>query len=209
MIEISEHSLDESFLAHKKLKILDLGACLGEFSSGIKKFFDIEVAVLVEANPTNFKKINQSDNFIILNEAVFHKDDEEYILFNEDVQSPYNGSIIFNHFQASIIVHKIKTTTLKKLISLFHLNDGEYIDILKIDIEGGEYELLLNSSKEELSKFKQITIEFHDFINPELRKLNDIVISKIQSFGFELKSCKPASFGHGSNHYDTLFINKN
>lgn len=209
MIEISEHTLDASLLENKNIKILDLGACLGDFSHKLEDLFKISKAVLVEANPTNFNKIKKIENFIILNKAVFHDESIEYVSFNEDLDSPVNGSIIFDHFKDSMVTHKIKTTTLKELISLFDLEENEKVDILKIDIEGGEYDLLMNASKEDLLKFKQVTIEFHDFIDPSLRPLNQIIINKLESFGFILKSSKPAFFRHGSNHYDALFINEN
>ena len=209
MIEISEHTLDDTLLQNKKIKILDLGACLGNFSYELEKLFEVSKAILVEANPTNFNKIRKSNNFIILNNAVFHDENIDYISFNEDLESPVNGSIIFDHFKNSMVTHQVKTITLNKLISLFDLEENEYIDILKIDIEGGEYDLLTNASKEDLLKFKQITIEFHDFIDPSLRNLNEVIINKLESFGFVLKSSKPALFRYGSNHYDTLFVNQN
>ena len=77
MIVISEHTLDTSLLEDKNLKILDLGACRGEFSYGIKEVYNISKAVLVEACPTNFNKIKQSKNFISLNKAVYHDPNEE------------------------------------------------------------------------------------------------------------------------------------
>jgi hypothetical protein len=39
---------------------------------------------------------------------------------------------------------------------------------LKMDIEGGEYPWILNLSQEQLSKFKQIVIEFHDINDDRL-----------------------------------------
>jgi len=209
MLTISEHTLDNSLFEEKGLKILDLGACLGEFSYGMKNLHHVSKAVLVEANPTNFNKIKKSSNFINLNKAVYHDSNKDCIEFNEDTESPYNGSIVFNHFKESMVTHKIKTITLEDLILLFNLKENEKIDILKIDIEGGEYDLLLNSKEETMKKFKQISIEFHDFINPSLRDLNKEIINKLKSFGFTLVSSKPAYFRYGSNHYDTLFINKN
>ena len=79
--------------------------------------------------------------------------------------------------------------------------------ILKIDIEGGEYDLLLNAEEKDLKKFKQLTIEFHDFVNPNLRIINSIIINKLTSMGFSLISSKPAHFRYGSDHYDVLLIN--
>lgn len=48
-----------------------------------------------------------------------------------------------------------KTANLSKLIALYNNI------FLKMDIEGAEYPWLLSLSKEQLQKFKQITIEFH------------------------------------------------
>lgn len=208
MITISEHTLDESLLKDKDLKIIDLGACLGEFSLGVNEQFKIQQSILVEANPTNFCKIKNKDNFILLNQAIVHDAKQEYVSFNEDESSPYNGSIVFDYFSESMKVHKIETTTLKKLINMFDLQPNELIDILKIDIEGAEYDLLLNAEEKDLKKFKQLTIEFHDFINPNLRAINSIIINKLTSMGFSLISSKPAHFRCGSNHYDVLLINE-
>lgn len=206
MIVISEHTLDESLLQDRDLKIIDLGACLGEFSIELSKKFNLKTSILVEANPTNFAKIQKQDNFLLLNQAIVHDSQQEYVSFNEDESSPYNGSIVFDYFSESMKVHKIATTTLKKLINIFELQNNELIDILKIDIEGAEYDLLLNADEEDLKKFKQITIEFHDFVNPNLRIMNSIIINKLTSIGFSLISSKPAYFRYGSNHYDVLLI---
>jgi FkbM family methyltransferase len=207
MITISEHTLDESLLKDKDLKIIDLGACLGEFSSEVNEKFKIQQSILVEANPTNFCKIKKQDNFILLNQAIVHNAEQEYVSFNEDESSPYNGSIVFDYFSESMKVHKIQTTTLKKLVNMMDLQPNELIDILKIDIEGGEYDLLLNAEEKDLKKFKQLTIEFHDFVNPNLRIINSIIINKLTSMGFSLISSKPAHFRYGSDHYDVLLIN--
>lgn len=70
----------------------------------------------------------------------------------------------------------------KTLHDLF--NENGHLDadkmILKIDIEGFEYELIHNSHIEDLSKFAQIVIEFHDvtsytnlLIKPVLEKINE------------------------------------
>lgn len=44
----------------------------------------------------------------------------------------------------------------------------EQVDLCKVDIEGAEIEMLLGASKQTLLKMQQITIEFHDFLDPAL-----------------------------------------
>ena len=54
---------------------------------------------------------------------------------------------------------KVNVTTLEEIIS-FHFADQE-IDVLKIDVEGDEYKILLSTPKEALEKIRVITMEFH------------------------------------------------
>ena len=208
MIIISEHSLDEKFLIDKELNIIDLGACLGEFSLEVSQKFNLKKSILVEANPTNFNQIPIRENFTILNKIATYSEPSEFKIFNEDTASPYNGSAVFNHFSATAKQHLIETVSLKKLIKELDLNENEYVDILKIDIEGGEYELLINEDDETLSRFKQITVEFHDFIDPTLRHLNTLIETRLINLGFSVEAKNPAYFRYGSHHYDVLFLKK-
>jgi FkbM family methyltransferase len=198
---IKEHSFFDDFLSDKNI-IIDLGACRGEFSSEFMKHYPTHKCILVEANPTNFRYLPNDDKIIKYMNLISTKNDEE-ITFYEDPKSPYNGSKMFNYFNG--IEHKIKTITLDKIISE---NNIDYIDLLKIDIEGSEYELLENLSMSTLEKVKQITIEFHDFIDPSLKNRTEIIVKKIEDFGFKSIS-KPIKYMYDSNHYDVLFYKKN
>jgi hypothetical protein len=51
---------------------------------------------------------------------------------------------------------------------------------------------------------KQITVEFHDFVNPELKENTNRIIKRIESFGFNRIS-KPIIHMHNSENYDVLF----
>ena len=50
----------------------------------------------------------------------------------------------------------VKTMTLDSV-----LRDFESVDLLKMDIEGGEYEVLYGSAPETLRKIRRITLEYH------------------------------------------------
>ncbi|MBI2587382.1 FkbM family methyltransferase, partial [Candidatus Amesbacteria bacterium] len=58
---------------------------------------------------------------------------------------------------------EIITTTLEKLISD---NKLAVIDLLKIDVEGSEYEIILSASDRTLKKIRRIIMEYHDHIGP-------------------------------------------
>lgn len=195
--EIKEHTFFEELLKNE-LTVIDLGACRGEFINEIDNMYNVKKAILVEPNPTNFNQLINKENYVLYNNLISHNEGE-IITFWEDPNSPYNGSTIFNYFNG--IKHEITSITLEKIIED---NNIEYIDILKIDIEGSEYELLENIDSGILDKVCQITVEFHDFIDPNLKLKTKQILSRIESFGFERIS-KPITYKFNSEDYDVLF----
>lgn len=199
-IVIKEHTLIEDFLVGKKINIIDLGACRGEFTSEINNNYDVNMAILVEPCITNFKRLPFSDNFKNLNRAIVG-DGRERVIFNEDFSSPYNGSLVFNDFQ-NIGKYEIPTIRLKELIDI--INTDDLIDVLKIDIEGTEYELFDKLEDDLLLKFKQITVEFHDFLDKEYSPLNLKIEKRMIDLGFCVEK-NGIEYLQGSDYYDTLF----
>jgi FkbM family methyltransferase len=195
--EVKEHSFyDDKF--NSEIVVVDLGACRGEFINEIDKLYKVKKAILVEANPTNFKVLSARENYVLYNKAISDKDGEIFD-FAEDVNSPYNGSFVFNYFNG--IIHKIETISLEKIIEE---NNLSHIDLLKIDIEGAEFKVLPNLEKKVYDKISQISVEFHDFIDPSYKQLTTSIVNYIESFGFKRIS-KPISYMNGSEHYDVLF----
>ena len=60
----------------------------------------------------------------------------------------------------------------------------EWIDLLKIDIEGAEIELLEGLDKETFARIGEMTVEFHDFLRPSDRPRVAKVVAKIRDNGF-------------------------
>lgn len=200
---IKEHSIFSDFLEDKEITVIDLGSCMGEFINEINSLFKIKKAILVEPNRKNFELLPRNDNFILLNKAAYSKNGE-YLSFTRDIDSPYNGSLIFDNFNNSEKYH-IETVSLASLIDLM---DEKYdIDLLKIDIEGAEYDLLLNSSDSELLKFKQITVEFHDFLDSKYKEKNKLIEKRMIDLGFDVLK-NGTVYMLGSDYYDTLFTKK-
>jgi FkbM family methyltransferase len=65
------------------------------------------------------------------------------------------------------------------------LNSHSFIDVLKIDIEGFEYEVLENCFAERIP-IKQICVEFHDFFPDITRAQTRKMIRAIESHGYDL-----------------------
>jgi hypothetical protein len=64
-----------------------------------------------------------------------------------------------------------------------------------------------NISDEVYSKIKQITIEFHDFIDVNLKVKTENIINKLELLGFNRIS-KPIRYMNNSDNYDVLFYKK-
>jgi hypothetical protein len=69
-----------------------------------------------------------------------------------------------------------------------------------MDIEGAELDVLSDCTDEELTKIKQITIEFHDFLYPEQRPVVIAVFERLRRLGFI-----PMRFSMDNS--DALFLN--
>ena len=65
------------------------------------------------------------------------------------------------------------------------INGHDSIDLLKIDIEGFEYEVLESCLKEGI-RIKQICVEFHDFFPDIPKAKTKAAIRALQSHGFDL-----------------------
>jgi FkbM family methyltransferase len=195
--EIKEHTFFDDYF-RKEINVVDLGACRGEFINEINSLYSVKKAILVEANPTNFSQLKDLPNYVLYNKAISSKDNET-IEFFEDPTSPYNGSKDFNYFNG--IKHSIKTISLETLCKE---NNIDFIDILKIDIEGAEYDILENTPDSFFDKIGQITVEFHDFVDPELKPRTIEIVKRMNNLGFS-HIAKPINHMYGSDYYDVLF----
>jgi FkbM family methyltransferase len=82
-------------------------------------------------------------------------------------------------FESNILFETVRLEDLRKILNVTH------IDVLKIDIEGSEYAVLQNLSRN-FSLPKQICVEFHDrfykILTPRSRKTH----KHLKSIGYEL-----------------------
>ena len=195
-IVITEHTLFSNLL-NDEIVVIDLGACTGEFTNKLSEQHKIKKAILVEASFKSFNKIEKKENYIIYNNLISTKDNEIHSFY--EYENPYLGSSVFYYPDAK--EHKVESRTLK---SIMNENSIDYVDILKIDIEGSEYDVLESIDKETYSKIRQITVEFHDFIDPSLKNRNENVIKYLNSLGFKHKS-RSITFMNNSDHFDVIF----
>jgi FkbM family methyltransferase len=191
---IMEHTFFDD-LFRKKINIIDLGACKGEFSLNLNEMYNVDKIIMVEAGPENFKSLPHSDKLKIYNRVISSKPNMDYN-FYEDPNSPYNGSVMFNKF--THVTHVIKSITLEEI---FYENNLDFVDIIKIDIEGAEYDLLSNTPDFVFDKIGQITVEFHEFLDSSLKRETNLIKERMKKLGFECTSKNLHSF----ENYDVVF----
>jgi FkbM family methyltransferase len=106
-----------------------------------------------------------------------------------------SGSLMQQHVnvqQDTIKSYNCKVVTLSALLSEINIID---VEILKLDIEGAEYELLSNITQIELQPFRQLFIEFHHHALPQYtEKDTRNIVAKIKTFGFNSFSIDDHNF---------------
>lgn len=100
-----------------------------------------------------------------------------------------SGSLMDDHTNVKrdeTISYEVPAVTLRSLLDKIGVNS---VDILKLDIEGAEYQLLGNIRPEDLSPFKQIFIEFHHHAVSRYSQADtEKIARRIGDFGFNMFS---------------------
>lgn len=91
---------------------------------------------------------------------------------------------------------EVQAATLEELLATC---PGE-VALLKLDIEGPESALLLATPAETLARIGQITVEFHDFLDPRLAPEVARAIGRLEGLGF-------AVFRFSRDNSDLLLVN--
>lgn len=76
------------------------------------------------------------------------------------------------------------------------------VDLVKMDVEGAEMDILENANPETLRRVRQMTVEFHDFLYPDLRPRVEDIKSRISRMGFYV-----INFSYHTNG-DILFLRR-
>jgi len=201
--------LDHTFLLSKPpYTIVDLGCNKGNFYNACVKTLgeaNIEKYIGVEPNEYLYKEHLSklvSHNVIMLNAAVTGKTLEFvklYIIDNDECSNIIGeGSFDWGQSPKETMV---KNVTLPNLLCNISV-----VDYLKIDIEGSEYDLVHQLS-EVAHKIKQLSIEFHDFVDVSLRNKTYETIREIEDLGFKMICNNRLDYLHGTNYADCLFVN--
>ena len=163
----------------KNKDFIDIGANMGMFSIyasmlGASKVIAVEpISTTVAMLNANIKQAN-IDNVIVRQNIVSNVANKLIKIGLQDTcghNSVYSPSDKFE---------EIKTTTLKELLDLVNTNNV----FLKIDCEGGEYDILLNADANDMARISTVAIEIHADLHPTYKGAWHIH-KALYAFGFK------------------------
>ncbi len=155
--------IDEDFNIKKNDIIIDIGANIGAFSILAAKSASNGKVFAYEPNKENYdmlkknKVLNNLHNLFLFDLAV--SGNNGYIDFFTSKLNDGGHSIYSTDSKKAA---KVKSTTLS---DIFKANNLKKINYLKIDAEGAEYDILLNTPAEIIRKVDKIVLEYHDYFN--------------------------------------------
>jgi len=138
------------------------------------------------------------DPRVTLLKAALAAQDGEAVFAIDD--NPEASRIINGECSMAVTGKPVLTRSLASLLSEFEAIE---VDLLKLDVEGAEYETLLEAPRDILARVKQVSVEFHPFDARHPADLARIraVIDRLRELGFAGVRCSFRGFG------DYLFVN--
>lgn len=168
IFEAREYGILDEIIKNAKNPILDLGAHIGLFSLYASALNSTVEILAFEPEERNFQilkenfRLNKIQNVLAKNLAVASNEGEIGFNLSED---SHNHSLI--ELENSVAKKKVQATTLEKI---FLKNRIEKCSLVKMDIEGAEFDILQVLSPEIFKKIQNIYIEYHEYtsnMNPQ------------------------------------------
>ncbi len=160
---------------------IDIGANVGLFTEWILDRFGSDTKVVsVEPNSKAceaFENMHGSKENVILEKLAVSSSDSDKIRL---LVNPEN-TLISSFEGTGDSYSEYEDVETISLLGLLKKHNLEEIDLLKVDVEGAEYDIFSVVTKEDLRKFKHLLIEFHNN-----RGRASSLIDKIISAGFEV-----------------------
>jgi len=95
--------------------------------------------------------------------------------------------------------YSVSVVTLSELVADW---PDAAISFVKMDVEGAELDILLNEPAQVLHRIKQLTVEFHDFLDPASSPRIKQALARMESLGFIAIRFSISTYG------DVLFLNR-
>lgn len=180
---IKKDYTQNNFKVRKNDVVIDIGAHIGAFSIFAAKTAKNGNVYSYEPFPENFRllqencRLNKVKNVRLFRLAVAGSKKRAPLFIGEKKYA--NGLFRRSKSDKKIIVN---CTTITEI---FENNQINTCNFLKIDCEGGEYEILLNTPEDYLHKIEKIAFEYHDSLTK--KRLLKKLIKYLGGAGFKLR----------------------
>jgi FkbM family methyltransferase len=181
-----ERSYADYFPFYEQVNIVDIGAHYGYFSIFAARNTNPASRIIsFEPDAVNFQKMQsnlascQVGNVEPIHKAVSSRTGRATLYQGASM----NHSILedYSMLLPSAGQTKVHTIDLPTLMAEYQMS---YIDFLKVDCEGAEYDIFLNASNETLGKIKVISMEFHDMKNEKFT--GNRLVKRLEQTGFSV-----------------------
>lgn len=178
--------------------IIDAGAHIGLTTLYFKHLYPESQILSIEPHPLNFKFLqkncleNRVSNVELRNLALTNNSSSHVTLFADQEQDWLMSSSVFagawNGFQEGMIPISVPSARLSELIiEKLRPHQRNKIDLLKLDVEGSEWDLIADLSKNNLlAKIERIIVEVHAKKGQDLANFVDNLEKKGFHLGEEL-----------------------
>lgn len=172
--------------------VVDLGANIGAFTIFAAKIALNGKVFAFEPERSNYQQLvknidlNKLKNSFPYKLGVAHKKCTLPLFLSNENKGA--ASIYESHSEKK---EKINCMILEEIFKLCNI---ENIDILKMDIEGAEYDVLFSTPKHIFKRINCIVLEFHDFLN--LKHNYKELISFLEKMSFKITVSSPRTYIH-------------
>jgi FkbM family methyltransferase len=165
--------------------VVDIGGYIGDFALYAVKYLDAERVVAYEPTDENFAMLERNialndyaDRVTAVRKAV--SDSDEIVLNVEKLDG--DEIHVSPYWYPGGEQRTLPSVTLGELFDTHGLDS---VDLLKVDCEGGEYDILPNTPDEVLDRVENIAFEYHEVDGYESKL--DRVLNRLSSAGFKLR----------------------
>lgn len=190
---VEGHSFLPRYLNRESV-VLDLGMNHGDFARGVIQRWGCRVIGL-EPVPSLFDALATSAGFTVEQRALTARDDAQ-VLLHINVDEDKAASVLDTFAAADADAVKVPGVTLGRF-----MNDHgvERADLVKMDVEGAEVDALEGAPDDVLLRVRQLTVEFHDFVDPRLKPRIASIHSRMEKLGFRRLTFSVSD-------YDVLYV---
>ncbi|PZS20049.1 MAG: hypothetical protein DLM57_02735 [Pseudonocardiales bacterium] len=173
-------------LLHRPIQVIDVGGHVGTFSCRLAQLHPRATIRAFEPSPTsagflrrNVLQNGQGDRVTVYEQALAAT--SGFAVFDDNGGgSGLNGLVSTGHSSGTGTLTKVETIAFDDVIAA----ESVPTDIVKIDCEGGEYDLVYGSSPNSWASIQRVVIEYHPVDGEswdELRAWFDAVGLKVQA----------------------------